>query len=190
MKYLQKVLQGAICSILNEEQTMFLAKMFEMFLDDLKEKSPIVLKHFLQDPAAKAHHQNYEGGLLEHSFKFAAWLYGRILTFKSGLTVKEVIRIAVFHDFCKLGLYKKQPDGHYTYDKEKYKHHALESIKRAEFLGYELSQAERVCILLHMAGGWWNAEDEAALTENDKVFIANNFKLISASQWADMRACE
>ena len=62
-------------------------------------------------------------------------------------------------------------------------------VQRCEQLGITLSDKERVCILLHMAGGWWNAEDEGALSGKDREWVARNLRTIAAVQWADMKAC-
>ena len=179
------------CPLLNTEQQTAVAKEFVKLYEQIEDKYPNVLYHLLFDPAAKTHHQNYEGGLTEHNFKFACYLYGRVLTMYPGTNpIENVVKIAACHDLCKIDLYKLGKDGKYSYDYEKYKHHAKESIRIAKVLGIELSQLERVCVLLHMAGGWWNDEDEEELSESDRELIGENIKLISAVQWADMKACE
>ena len=179
------------CQLLTEEQQINVAKEFVKIYEQIEDKSSSVMYHLLTDPAAKTHHQNYEGGLTEHNFKFACYLYSRALTIYPGMNpVESVVKIAVCHDLCKVNLYKLGSDGKYSYDYEEYKHHAKESVRRAKTLNIELSQLERICILLHMAGGWWNNEDEAELNESDRDLIGNNIKLISAVQWADMKACE
>lgn len=146
-------------------------------------------------PASARFHQNYAGGLLEHCAAMGLWLYSRTADCcqseqqQVDLTVVECARIALFHDLCKVGLYALGDDGAWHSDKEMYKHHALLSVQRCEQLGIALSEKERVCILLHMAGGWWNAEDEGALSEKDREWIARNLRTIAAVQWADMKAC-
>ena len=179
------------CPLLNTEQQTAVAKEFVKLYEQIEDKYPNVLYHLLFDPAAKTHHQNYEGGLTEHNFKFACYLYGRVLTMYPGTNpIENVVRVAVCHDLCKIDLYKLGKNGKYSYDYEKYKHHAKESVRRANILGVELNQLERICVLLHMAGGWWNDEDEEELNESDRRLIGENIKLISAVQWADMKACE
>lgn len=142
-------------------------------------------------PASARFHQNYEGGLLEHCYAMGLWLYSRSTECGGtiDLTIDECARIAMYHDLCKVGLYSRGEDGAFHSDKEMYQHHALLSVQRCKELGITLSQKEKVAILLHMAGGWWNAEDEAALTANDRKWLANNISIISAVQWADMKAC-
>ena len=175
---------------LTTEQVKELTCVFDNIMSEIGDRYPSVLRYLLTDPAAKSHHQNYPGGLTEHNFKFACWLYTRIIKAKLDLTVEEVCRIAIFHDLCKIKLYKLGEDGKYSYNYEEYKHHSCESIRRLSKMGIKLCQRERVCILLHMAGGWWNDEDEAGLSESDREFVGNNIRLISAVQWADMKACE
>lgn len=142
-------------------------------------------------PASASHHQNYEGGLLEHCYIMGLWLYSRSVECGGpiDLTIDECARIALYHDLCKVGLYTRGKDGIWYCDSEMYEHHALLSVQRCEELGIILSQKERICILLHMAGAWWKAEDEEALTAGDRKWLANHFGIVSAVQWADMKAC-
>lgn len=179
------------CPLLTEEQQTVVAKEFVKLYEQIEDKYPSVLYHLLIDPAAKSHHQNYEGGLTEHNFKLACYLYGRALTiYPNTNPIESVVRIAVCHDLCKVNLYKLGSDGKYSYNYEEYKHHAKESVRRAKILGIELSQLERVCILLHMDGGWWGYEDEAELSDSDRELLSNNIRFLSAVQWSDMKACE
>lgn len=179
------------CPLLNTKQQTAVAKEFVKLYEQIEDKYPKVLYHLLVDPASKEKHQNYEGGLTEHNFKFACYLYGRVLKIYPGTNpVENVVKIAVSHDLCKVNLYKLGKDGKYSYDRKEYEHHAKESVRRAKILGIELNQLERICVLLHMAGGWWNEEDESELSESDRELIGNNIRLISAVQWADMKACE
>ena len=125
--------------------------------------------------------------MLEHSVKLGEALYER--TQKGiNLTVEECARIALYHDLCKVGLYITYGNS-YRCDKELYPHHGLLSVQRCEEFGIELSQTERVAILLHMAGAWWNPEDVTALTDDDRLWISKNFDILAAVQWADMKAC-
>ena len=148
-------------------------------------------KTYLASPASSRFHQNYAGGLLEHCWAMGLWLYSRTLVCGGSvnLTVEECARIALFHDLCKVGLYTIGADGAYHSDKEMYKHHAALSIQRCQEFGITLSQTEKVAILLHMAGAWWNTEDEDLLTDSDREWIARRFDVLSAVQWSDMKAC-
>jgi hypothetical protein len=179
------------CPLLTEEQQIAVAKEFVKLYEQIEDKYPSVLYHLLTDPAAKTHHQNYEGGLTEHNFKFACYLYSRALAiYPNTNLIESVVKIAVCHDLCKVNLYKLGSDGKYSYNYKEYEHHAKESVRRAKILGIELSQLERVCVLLHMDGGFWDHEVEAELSDSDRELLCNNIRFISAVQWADMKACE
>ena len=176
---------------LTPEQENSVRSEFSKLLLDLKNRDQKFYNEYMIAPAAKSHHQNYPCGLLEHSGKFAMWLYARSLKGDIDITLKECVKIAFFHDFCKVYLYTPDNEnGGYIIDYIIYPHHSKRSIELAKELGYKLSQKEKICILLHMAGGYWNDEDELELTAKDRKWIANNIRLISAVQWADMKACE
>ena len=177
---------------LTPEQQSNVRKEFQKLLDDLKTRSLEHYNEYINAPAAMSHHQNYRKGLLEHSGKFAMWLYSRAVN-KNGyvnLTLEECVKIGFLHDFCKLFLYSLNENGKYSCDSSLYQHHGKLSVNIAKDLGYKLSQKEKICILLHMAGGWWNQEDEEALAKTDREWIGENIKILSAVQWADMKACE
>lgn len=147
-------------------------------------------EEYLESPASARYHQNYAGGLIEHCVMMGEALYSRSKE-RGGtvdLTADECARIALYHDLCKVGLYKFS-GGKYAANKEMYQHHALLSVQRCEKFGILLTQKERICILLHMAGAWWNQEDVDALTDDDRDWIAKNFDIVAAVQWADMKGC-
>ena len=163
------------------------------FVGAQKEQHPKFLRMLIASPASKGHHQNYEGGLMEHCYLFAAYLYSRTNeggyngTVPLSLSVIDCFEIALFHDFCKVGLYKKTADG-YEYNPAVVKHHAKLSIEYAEKLGYMISPKVKTCIALHMSS-WWNKEDENLLDDDDRVWASNHLADIAAVQWADMKAC-
>ena len=78
----------------------------EELLDYLKSST------FFTDPSAKAHHGNFDGGLVEHSLnvyhslvKFCAMYEQEFSEVK--FDEESVAIIALLHDLCKVGLYKK-----------------------------------------------------------------------------------
>ena len=150
----------------------------------------------VEAPAAKSHHQNYPGGLLEHSLKLCKFLFSR--TIEGGarpenaivLTVRQVAQVGLFHDLCKLHLYQKQADGTYAYDRNLLGHHAKLSVQIAHNLIGHLDPQVEICILLHMAGGFWNNEDYEELNDPMLIWAIRNLRTVSAVQWADMKACE
>ena len=176
--------------LLTPDQQVNVRRLFNNLLTDLKTRNEDIYNEFVTAPAAKNHHQNYKGGLLEHSGKFAMWLYGRALAKEDlDISIEECVKIGFFHDFCKLFLYIPN-NGTYWVNSDVYPHHAKRSVEIAKELGYNFSQKEKICILFHMAGGWWNDEDEEELTTSDRRWISKNLRLVSAIQWADMKACE
>ena len=212
------------CPFLTKEQQATVAKEFVKLYKQIENKYPSVIRSMLIDPAAKTHHQNYVGGLTEHNLKFACYMYAKLIekfsVAENNNVLTSVVKIAVLHDLCKVGLYKwNDTTKSYNYDYEKYKHHATESLDRAQTtLGIELKQIERICILLHM-GPWANAEDYSQLTEDDNLFLGeeaadfrqiknwNNRddfdsmleqidwntvagKIVLMAHWADMQACK
>lgn len=211
------------CPFLTKDQQISVAKEFVKLYEQIENKYPSVLRRLLIDPAAKTHHQNYVGGLTEHNFKFACFLYAKLIEkFKVAENtdvLTSVVKIAVLHDLCKVGLYKwNDATKTYDYDVEKYKHHATVSLDRAQVLKIDLKQIERICILLHM-GPWANAEDYCQLTDEDALFLGeeaadfqqiknwNNRddfdsmlkqigwntvagRIVLMAHWADMQACK
>ena len=212
------------CPLLNAEQQTAVAKEFVKLYEQIEDKYPSVVYHLLIDPAAKTHHQNYEGGLTEHNFKFACYMYAKLIeefnVAKSINILTSVVKVAVLHDLCKVCLYKwNETTKSFDYDYEKYKHHAITSLDRAQTaLEIKLKQIERICILLHM-GPWANEEDYCAITEEDTLFLgeeATDFRkiknwnnrddfdsmlrqigwdtvesqIVLMAHWADMQACK
>lgn len=157
---------------------------FIRILGDLILQKPEFSKKYITAPAARSHHQNYEAGLLEHSYKLALWLSMRAEAV--GLTAYDCAAIAFAHDLCKVESYWFTND-QINFDQELIKRHASYSVEIAEKLGMELTEVQKVCIYLHMAGAWYLPEDKANVTPQQ---INKYFDAICATQWADMKACE
>lgn len=122
-----------------------------------------VYPEFLSDPASRQYHGNYHGGLFEHSIGvYAAALEVSRVT-DLGVKSENVDSIAcIFHDLCKVGLYKKctKKDGSISYDYVKdfeSIQHGPESLKRLlniiidNNLPYRISDAWQQAIAFHMA---------------------------------------
>lgn len=164
--------------------------MVEAIETAISEISEIAVE-FMLAPASTKYHQNYAGGLFEHSVLMATWLFSRTATCGGplDLTARQCARIGIFHDLCKVGLYTMNPDGTWGKDDEISQHHSKRSLEILENLHVSLDDVERIGIILHMAGGWWNEEDENLLSEEDRDWLKYNLQFISAVQWADMKAC-
>ena len=162
-----------------------ITKNFLSMVEELVDFYPQEAKLYCTNPAASSHHQNYIGGLIEHSFKLACWLSLRAEF--AGLTAEDCAKIGFAHDLCKIKQYYFNIDGSIAVQQQYYSRHAALSIEIAEALGFNLTPKQKACIALHMAGAWWKEEDESLVSPQDLV---NFYRAISATQWADMKACE
>lgn len=76
---------------------------------------------FYKAPASTKYHQNYEGGLVEHSLNVLEHL--ELLCKAYNVSEEKVSRYsmiitALLHDLCKINLYEKAYQGHYLKDKD------------------------------------------------------------------------
>lgn len=67
---------------------------------------------FFTDPSAKAHHGNFDGGLVEHSLNVYYCLVKFCTMYEqefpdTKFDEESIAIIALLHDLCKVGLYKK-----------------------------------------------------------------------------------
>jgi 3'-5' exoribonuclease len=77
------------------------------WLEYLLNKMGHTIEEFMQSPAAKSHHHNYKGGLLEHTYECLAFFNG--MATEGNISTREltVIRKAlVAHDLYKIEEYK------------------------------------------------------------------------------------
>lgn len=107
---------------------------------------------FYRMPASSGPHNNFEGGLLDHSTH--VWLNLENLTNKLGLTWQDPSSpfiIAMLHDACKIDAYFYNHSYRCWEKKEDHpdEHGAL-SLKVAESLGIKLTNEEKACIRWHM----------------------------------------
>ena len=197
MKFFEKLVAAleALCAKLGKEVPENLLAALRNFGIWAEKTAPEVWAAFATSPASTRWHGAYSGGLLEHSVALCYYLFTRTLSGGARpeqtvfLSTEQVVEIGMFHDLCKVGLYHQTETG-YAYNEGIVQHHALRSLGMAEdMLNEELPSWLRVSILLHMAGGFWNMEDEAALTNADRDWLAENLSTVSAVQWADMKAC-
>ena len=138
-----------------------------------------VYPEFLSDPASRQYHGNYQGGLFEHSICVYAAALEVSRVADLGVKSENVDAIAcIFHDLCKVGLYKKytKKDGSISYDYVKdfeSIQHGPESLKRLlniiidNILPYRISDAWQQAISFHIEK-WQVLEDSAEKTNYDK----------------------
>ena len=140
---------------------------------------------FFRMPASTKYHNNFQGGLLDHSW--TVWDNLESLTELLNLTWQRESSpfvIAILHDACKIDAY------FYNHDYKCWEHnpdhpegHGDLSLKIAEELGIELTEEEKACIRWHM-GAFdekenWNKFTEA-IHQYPNVFWTHVADMISA----------
>jgi hypothetical protein len=63
---------------------------------------------FFVAPASRSHHLNYEGGLVEHSYNVYSNYVDLVEKYNLDIPMESIVLEAIGHDFCKIGLYKKE----------------------------------------------------------------------------------
>jgi hypothetical protein len=122
---------------------------------------------FFTDPSAKSHHGNFDGGLCDHSLKVYYALKDFVQMYKSQFPEYEVSEesiaiVALLHDLCKVGLYKKgfrnvkndsgvwEKVGCYDYDDKLGMGHGEGSVYIIQTF-MKLNRAEALSIRWHMS---------------------------------------
>lgn len=106
---------------------------------------------FMIAPASAKYHGNHWGGLVEHILGVYEGL--QLMKPRSQLTDREMARLAIFHDFCKINYYEP-----YIYRGElKFRvndqfpvGHGAKSVIMALRWGFELTDKEIIAIRWHM----------------------------------------
>jgi len=106
---------------------------------------------FFEAPASSKYHGAYEGGLFDHSYEVTKYLIK--VTDKLAIKWKSELSpyvIGMYHDLCKCGLYTKEPDGTYKYNKDVLlPGHGERSVILAQKI-LDLTDEEIICIRWHM----------------------------------------
>lgn len=109
-------------------------------------------KGFFTAPGSTKYHDNYEGGLFEHSVRVTDNLL--LLTEKLNLKwtrPSSPVVVGMFHDLCKLDQYTKNEDGSFVYNKATLLNgHGEKSVIVTEQCGINLTEEEMLCIRYHM----------------------------------------
>ena len=156
---------------LKEDCMKLLETILEVNKFEFAKKIIEVYPEFLSDPASRQYHGNYQGGLFEHSIGVYAAALEVSRVADLGVKSENVDSIAcIFHDLCKVGLYKKytKKDGSISYEYVKdfeSIQHGPESLKRLlniiidNNLPYRISDAWQQAIAFHM-GSFDVGQDE------------------------------
>lgn len=116
---------------------------------------------FITSPASTKYHGNYVGGLFDHS----------LAVYEAALRCAEIYGIrkenvdvtaCIFHDLCKVGRYKQDEDGNFTYDRgysTKSIAHGSESLFRMMELGATFTVGWKLAVNYHM-GAFTDSNEE------------------------------
>jgi hypothetical protein len=151
---------------------------------------------FYSAPASSKYHENYEGGLVEHSLKvyehLATLNYNKLLRFSES----TVAKVALLHDVCKINFYKKGmknkrlEDGTWVRT-EQYEindslpiGHGEKSVIVLLQHGVKLNEEEILAIRWHMGGYSASAKDYIGGQALAEAMASN--QLVVALQIADL----
>lgn len=153
---------------------------------------------FFTAPASSIYHQNYPGGLLEHTLETVYQILDlwEVPIFHDHVDIVSAVKVALVHDWCKIGLYEqymKNVKNEATGVWEKvpvYKRsdaalpfgHGVESLMKAQTV-FKLSTEEALAIRWHMG------EYNVAPNEMNDLHQANEkYPLVYMLQFADRLA--
>lgn len=142
------------------------------FIETLKNTSKIGIVNviswlegtdFFEAPASTQYHENYVGGLCEHSLK----VYDAFLklkdTFKLDISDESIAIMSLLHDVCKIGCYHKEKKNvkigqnwtqvdYWKYDDANPIGHGHKSVILLQSKGLRLTELEMNSIIAHMNG--------------------------------------
>lgn len=136
---------------------------------------------FFKAPASTKHHQNWEGGLVQHSYSVYLNLSDLNKRLKLGFSQDSIIISALLHDICKYDCYIIHDDKTITWNKDAKPGHALKSIEIAEKF-IELKEEEKEAIMYHMG-----AYEQKEYTWNDLSIAYKKNSLSYYIHVADMQ---
>ena len=160
---------GKIVEILNERGYIFKGENFERLCNivsdnydcnykveyDEKNIDGFDINGFFSSPASSKYHGAYDGGLFDHSLE----VYRCALKLAKAFDMDDINKISfeacVFHDLCKVGLYKKHNNRNtsndYVYaDNYVALPHGSESVFRIRTLGIEIPRSWEIAVAYHM----------------------------------------
>lgn len=109
----------------------------------------LVSNGFFDAPASRSYHLNFKGGLFNHSFNVCNTLCVFTKNMPLSWQDKEShLIVGMFHDLCKIDLYKETADG-YEYNSPILSGHGDKSILILSTL-MTLTEEEMYCIRYHM----------------------------------------
>lgn len=129
---------------------------------------------FFEAPASTIYHENYAGGLCEHSLKVYDTFKKLHKTFDLDININSIIIMSLLHDVCKAGCYHKEKKNvkigqnwtqvdYWKFDDSNPIGHGHKSVILLQYKGLKLTDLEINSIISHMNG-----------YEESKYFSASN----------------
>ncbi len=118
---------------------------------------------FFEAPASTQYHENYTGGLCEHSLKVYDIFETLQKTFNLDININSIIIMSLLHDICKAGCYHKEKKNvkigqnwtqidYWKFDDENPIGHGHKSVVILLKEGFSLNDLEINSIISHMNG--------------------------------------
>ena len=129
---------------------------------------------FFEAPASTQYHENYTGGLCEHSLKVYDTFEKLHQAFNLDININSIIIMSLLHDVCKAGCYHKEKKNvkigqnwtqvdYWKFDDNNPIGHGHKSVIEIQKTGFILTDLEINSIVAHMNG-----------YEESKYFSASN----------------
>lgn len=138
---------------------------------------------FFEAPASTQYHENYSGGLCEHSLK----VYDAFLklkdTFDLDISDESIAIMSLLHDVCKIECYHKEKKNvkigqnwtqvdYWKYDDANPIGHGHKSVILLQFHGLRLNELEMNSIIAHM-----NGFDKSDMFNSSSIYDKNELTI-------------
>lgn len=138
---------------------------------------------FFEAPASTQYHENYSGGLCEHSLK----VYNAFLklkdTFDLDISDESIAIMSLLHDVCKIECYHKEKKNvkigqnwtqvdYWKYDDANPIGHGHKSVILLQFHGLRLNELEMNSIIAHM-----NGFDKSDMFNSSSIYDKNELTI-------------
>ena len=118
---------------------------------------------FFEAPASTQYHENYTGGLCEHSLKVYDTFEKLHQAFNLDININSIIIMSLLHDVCKAGCYHKEKKNvkigqnwtqidYWKFDDNNPIGHGHKSVIEIQKTGFILTDLEINSIIAHMNG--------------------------------------
>ena len=138
---------------------------------------------FFEAPASTQYHENYTGGLCEHSLKVYDTFKKLHKTFNFNININSIILMSLLHDVCKANCYTKEKKNvkigqnwtqvdYWKFDDNNPIGHGHKSVILLQQFGLTLNDLEIQSIITHM-----NGYDKSDLFNASNVYNKNDLTI-------------